>query len=505
MLKQAWRYAWISAGALAAIALSGVILQSRYSVYLAFDPSLFLQQAWALAAGVIGMALLGTLLDRGSRAAWLARALLLSLVFVALFQVLRRSLAASLALGFGLKLGLLLGLLVLAAIAARRLALASQWRIAQSGCLALAVAFVLQPGMPSYLLRLVAPLPESSTAPTGTPAQHRVIVVVLDEWDLELSKREKLFDRPQMLDLLDRSLFAQQAVPAGSNTLSAIPSMLLGRRLGDVVSGGPGYFDSRSGERFDASTPTLISELAEAGRRVSVVGFFHDYCRLFPQAHRCVAEPARFFPGWASAMARAVRSGNDFDSAYSDFMRQWRASFERLRAATLEATSQADNEFLWVHLNVPHPPLVRVDTIQTRSLGDDYRANLVLMADLIGEIKARIESSGTPTTLVLTSDHWLREKELWGPIYERQLGAGRGTAGKSDDQYVPFIVWFGKASPGSGTQHVPPFSTTLLRRMVPPLLDGRLASPQALAQWLASQPAGELSRFTEDSDSSGVH
>ena len=61
----AWRYAWISGCSLAAMALSGVILQSQYSLYLAFNPSIFLQQSWALLAGIVGMSLIGALLDGG--------------------------------------------------------------------------------------------------------------------------------------------------------------------------------------------------------------------------------------------------------------------------------------------------------------------------------------------------------------------------------------------------------------------------------------------------------
>ncbi|WP_457326273.1 hypothetical protein, partial [Roseateles sp. P5_E11] len=261
----------------------------------------------------------------------------------------------------------------------------------------------------------------------------------------------------------------------------------------------------KDGERFDATTPTLISALAQNGHSTSVVGFFHDYCRLFAQARHCFAEPVQFFPGWAAALARAVRSGNDFDSAYSDFMRQWRSSFERLRAAALSATAQADSELVWLHLNVPHPPMVLPASSATRGLGADYRANLDLIPSLIADLRSSIDATGTPTTLVLTSDHWLREKELWGPIYERQLGPGRGKAGKSDDQHVPFVVWFAGAPTGSGLRYAAPFSTTVIRSLVPALLDGRVTTPVALSQWLASQPPGDLSRFSEKSDSTSVH
>lgn len=503
----AWRYAWISGCSLAAMALSGVILQSQYSLYLAFNPSIFLQQGWAPLAGMVVMCLTGALLDGGrdGPVARAARALLLSMVFVGLFQILRRSLATTLALGFGFKVSLLLGLLALAALATWRLSQRSQWRMAEAGCLAMLVAFALQPGMPAYLLEVAKPLPARVPAPPVPLVKQRVLLVILDEWDLEVSRREGLFGRPEMQELLDHSLFAESTMPSGSSTLSSIPSMLTGKRFGIVMSGGPGYLVSKTGERLDARTTTLVSDLAQAGRSSAVVGFFHDYCRILPQLRTCVAEPVHFFPGWAAGLARALRSSSDLDSVYSDFMLQWRASYERLNTAALAASASADSDLLMLHINVPHPPLINPSAAAARSLADDYRANLDLMLQLIGDLKSRVLATQVPTTMILTSDHWLREKELWGPIYERQVGAGRGLAGKTSDQHVPFIVWFSSAPGNSGVKHAAPFSTTTVRELIPALLGGEVDSPQALSRWLSEHKPGDLSRFSDSSNGSGVH
>ena len=61
-----------------------------------------------------------------------------------------------------------------------------------------------------------------------------------------VSRREGLFGRPEMQELLDHSLFAESTMPSGSSTLSAIPSMLTGKRFGMVMSGGPGYLVSKT-------------------------------------------------------------------------------------------------------------------------------------------------------------------------------------------------------------------------------------------------------------------
>lgn len=505
--QQRWQvagaYAAVGLLALAGIALSGMLLQSSHSLYLAFDRSVFLQQGWALLLAAAGVGLIGALLDGPGRArlAVLARVLLLGLVAVGCFQVLRRSLAPGFAFTTLTKLGMLGLVIGLSALAAWRLPRESFWRAAKAGCLVQLAAFAMQPGALSYL---AASLPAWSTQPTAgsaatqAPAQ-RVIVVVLDEWDYELALREGMFEQAALQPLLASGLLASQARPAGPNTLVSLPALLLGRRFGPVDHGGTGYLVTKSGERLDGSTATLFNDAASLGVRSGVVGFFHDYCRLLPTASTCVAEPVRFFPGWSRALMRAFKSGSDLNSVFSDFMQQWRSSFEHLRSASLELVDRNDLGLVLLHLNVPHPPLLSADSTGPRSLGTDYANNLRLAADFMTAVAQRVVQTKVPTVLVYTSDHWLREKQLWGAMYDSQLGLGAGKAGKSSDQRIPLLISFlNQASATDGLRYDKPLSTTVLRSLTPELLSGRLRSPAALASWLDQQPSlGDVSDFAD--------
>lgn len=505
---QAARYATLTLIALASAALGDSLLQSPSAVYVAFEPALFLRDGGALALFLAGAALAGAVLDQPGRPRWLAgttRAVLLALLFVALFQVLRRPLAAALPLGFALKAGLLLGCLIAAAWVAWRAEVASQWRVATASGLTLLAMYLLQPGMPGYLAHIAfgghrAPATAAAAAPE--PAARRTVVVILDEWDQQVSAREGLFDTPTFRDLLGQSLVATQAMPAGPSTLSSIPGMLMGRRFGPVDRGGAGYLVAADGTRFDADTPSLFSDLQARGHGYAVVGFYHDYCTVLPAARRCHAEPVRFFPGWGASLSRAFRQQRDFDSPYTDFLRQWSGTYTRLRQAALEAVRDPANTVVWLHLNVPHPPIA-VAGATPGTLLADYRANLAEMTGLVAELRTAAQQAGPASALVLTSDHWLREKELWAAVYEQQRGPGAGTAGKSGDQHVPFVVWFSDAQAGATLDQ--PISTTALRDLVPALVERRVQSPAEVASFFGARRGDPVTPIPTRSDSAAVH
>lgn len=510
--RQALRYVLLALAALIASALGESILQSPASLYVAFEPALYLREGDVLLALLAGVGLLGAVADHPARPRWLAaaaRALLLSLLFIGLFQLFRRSLAASLSLAGFAKLGLIGLCLAAAVLTAWRLRLAAQWRLASACGITVVVMFALQPGMPSYVLSLLPSAKQRPAAQQSQPAEaalastRRTVVVVLDEWDQEVSLAEGLFDTTAFRTLLAQSFMASQAMPAGPSTLSSIPSMLIGRRFGAISRGGAGYIVNSAGERFDASTPTLFSDLQARGHAQAAVGFYHDYCAVLPSTRSCHAEPVQFFPGWGASLMRAFKRQQDFDYPYSDFLRQWSSTYARLREASLSALADPRNTVVWLHLNVPHPP-VALAGVAPRSLREDYQANLAELTRLIASLQQAIQQAGGDSAMVLTSDHWLREKELWTAIYERQRGPGAGTAGKTLSQHVPFIVWFSDATPGSGQVHGEAISTTALRALVPAMVERKIQSPADVAAFFRGRDADPTTRF-KSSDSAAVH
>ncbi|MBL8278850.1 MAG: hypothetical protein JNL93_19300 [Pelomonas sp.] len=502
--RQMARYALLSLVSLGAIGVGDVILRYTYSLYLSFQPGVFLQEGHLLLLAVAGFAALGGWVDRLDRAErWSARAvraLLLTLVFVALFQVFRQSLATSLPLPGWAKAGAMAACAMAAAGVAWRGRVEVGERLGNAACLALVTLFALQPGMAGFLLKAASGTTHASKASDthATPGPRRTVVIVFDEWDMEVSEREGLFSQAPMQRLLAQSFFAERALPAGPNTLESIPGMLFAQPFGEIDRGGAAELRSKTGQAWTPDSQQLFSDLQSRHVSHAVVGYYHDYCALVTTARRCHAEPVQFFQGWKAQFQRAFKRTGELDFPYSVFLKQWHATYARLHEEALRAVEDRDNDMVWIHINVPHPPSA-VGRHAPSNLLNDYRVNLVLTAELIDAVQQRLVAQGGESTLVLTSDHWLREHELWAAMYEQQRGAGSGKAGKTPDHRVPFIVWFSKAD--TAVRHAPTISTLATRPLVLGLLSGEVNNPQAVADFFRKQPAAVPPR----SGGAGVH
>lgn len=477
-------YAFWTLAALIGIAASEALLQSGHTVYLHFDRSVFAQQAWVLALimGVAGS--VGAALDRPGMPGWLSklpRFLLLMLLCIALFQIARRSPDANWTSQRWAKVAALLVCAALAASAARWLSEARAHRLAGALGLVCLTVFALQPGMLSWLVTST-PTGMSTEAAPAQLAQRRVVVLLLDEWDEELAEREGFFNRPELQPVMAASYRNTAMRPAGPSTLTSVPGMLRGRTYGKVDSGGVGFLVSQAGERFDARDAGLFRDMGQAGLAYGVVGFYHDYCRLAPDAKRCSVEPMRFFPGWWAALTRPIKAAQDLQDNHSSFLMNWRKTYARLHDEAMAAAGDPSLQMAWLHLNVPHPP--SVIEAPTADLLTDYRRNLGVAAGVIREVCDRLAAQSQPSALVVISDHWMREKELWGPMYARQVGDAHAKAGKSADQRVPMLVWFSDAA-GGGLVDSQPRDATVLRQLVNDLLQGRVRSPADVAPRLS--------------------
>ncbi|WP_422012277.1 sulfatase-like hydrolase/transferase [Roseateles sp.] len=486
-LGQFFHYAFWTLPALLGIAASEALLQSGHAVYLHFDHGVFAQQWQVLLASLLVAGAVGAGLDHPPQPDWLRklpRFLLVLLLCIAVFQIARRSPDANWTAQRWAKLSALTACTAVAAAAANWLS--GFWLHRLAGALGLVcfTVFALQPGMIGWLLasgsdRLHA---ASSTALPTAVAQRRVIVLLLDEWDQEVSEREGFFKRPELQTVFDASYRNTAMRAAGPSTLTSVPGMLRGTPFGKVDKGGVGYLVSQVGERFDASQALLFQDMERASLPYGVVGFYHDYCRLAPQARRCTVEPMHFFPGWWSALIRPIKPAQDLQDSNSSFLSNWRQTYATLHREAMLAVNDRQLQFTWLHLNLPHPPSV-IDAPAADLLGD-YRRNLGVAAGVIRDIRNALAAQPQPSAFVLISDHWLREKEFWGPLYLRQLGAGHASAGKSADQRVPMVVWFSDGQ-GRGLVDHSPRDATQLRHLVAGLLSGHIAAPADVATALS--------------------
>lgn len=484
------RHALALLTAAAALAMAAPLLQLSSSLYTAFDLGIYGDElgaalALCLLASVVAAALETHLPPRGAA---LVRAGVLAFQMIAILHIARTAWIVAPGLSREAKLSFVAAALAAACALALRLDAARLRRLSEALLLFTVLAFALHPGMLQYMLdhplrTAQAPSRVSTGAVMGATGRPRpVVLLILDELDSELALREGFFNTPPLRSLVERGALSLQMQAGGPSTLRSVPSMLAGRRLGDIDHSGPGHLITRDGERWDRSSPSLFHDLEAAGTSYSVVGFYHDYCLIAPNPVSCYARPVHAFPGWISSVKRSLRAETDFQNVYTGFMRQWSDLLKRLTDEAMFAVEHRQADFVWLHLNLPHPPVG--GNQRPRSLREDYAANLALSATFVGRLDAALREASDDYVLVITSDHWLREHELWHALYSARLDASAASAGKTSGRHdVPLLIGFGKAAPGSGVK-LGSTDATDLRMLLLDLSSRKLNSPAEVADWM---------------------
>jgi len=352
---------------------------------------------------------------------------------------------------------------------------------------------------PLFAVKPPAPLVPTRSGP-------RVVVLVMDELDQFLA----FDDRPAGLALPVLDAFAAssfhgtRAQPPAMLTERAVPSLLTGRRVVSTGDAGPSdhrlVFDDRSSALF-SETETFLETATRSGRNVSLVGWYHPYCRIFgdsvascsgrpyapPDAKGLgFAEGLGFFDvfrrqtsallaNWPMAAFGLLKIGALMDGASREqwHIETWQLIQERARAHV------GDPRFDLVFVHYPLPHLPGIWNLETQKLDGDkgtYEGNMALADASLGELLAAIDAGprASETFVVIVSDHGKRVfVKNWLPSPRLRDGEPRP---------IPFLV---RVPGGAGLAYDTPFEATRVHALVPALLDGQVTSSDAVRDWVA--------------------
>jgi hypothetical protein len=291
------------------------------------------------------------------------------------------------------------------------------------------ICFVLSPELlfPLEQTRQIT-LQAPFTADAPTPDAN-VVFVVLDE----LGQFE---DSPVLAALRSggRTVRARGVVPAGHDTIDAIPGLLTGRDLGEArPCTSSGLCDDEG--LFDFARQTVRRS------RTNVVGFYHPYCDIAGLAY-CreipVFGPDHVVLDYACGLLGSFARGDARKSEFCE--RRWldsdraEAGRHALESAVDGAPFWRDGGFLFVHVPLPHPPGSRPGA----TLDADYAENLVAAGRFVDGLASRLESRfGDAYTLVVTADHPLRIA-TWCRMH--RYASATCTASRYRSSEVPLIV-----------------------------------------------------------------
>jgi hypothetical protein len=302
-------------------------------------------------------------------------------------------------------------------------------------------------------------LAEASQRPArqeDKPARH-VVWVVFDELDQrELERATAAGSLPNFQRLHASGLNAVQARSPAARTHVAIPELLAGTAFASVSSLAPDMLTvtpAGGGAPVDFDeVDTVVDAVQTKGGPVHIVGFFHPYCRLFPQVSDCRAYSIQNMRGLTFLLnALHTVSLSQSKRILPLFGVDWRrdeliwgdqmAYITRKQVEDLTEFRPGSAALHFFHLNVPHFPrnrygekLFGAQAKGSGKAGDEaYEFNLKVTDHVLGVILERIEQSPESRVLVVVSgDHGRR------PLDWRM----RGIDDRADAlRRVPFLAW----------------------------------------------------------------
>jgi Sulfatase len=337
----------------------------------------------------------------------------------------------------------------------------------------------------------------------------RILWVLFDEFDYNLG----FVSRPPSVSLAEfdrlrrESFAAENAFPAASETLLAMPSLISGLpACGAQVVGHSALSLCR--ENGSKNGPWLASETLFAGLRSQgslsgVVSWYHPSCRLFPET----LAACEFVPATQNALlvhqAYATQVGavrfawyllrsqasllpliprtivpGDVDLGRLEQL----SEFEKVHAAALKYVVDPGLDFVMVHYPIPHPHGIYDRRAKRFSSGPEatYLDNLALADRTLGEIRRALESSGqwVGTALIVSSDHSLRAWSSTAVDGRKRLAS----FGRTGLERIPFIVRL----PGqtSGVSYEPRVNTLLTAALILAIDRGEISTFGDLENWL---------------------
>lgn len=351
------------------------------------------------------------------------------------------------------------------------------------------IRLLIQISLPQANAALV---PEGSIDHTthAAPIQRghaSVILIVMDELDFRLvfAERPSYLKLPEVDRLISEAVVFTDVEQLGLDTLEAIPSLLLGEVVLDarvvdhrtllVQRASTGEYESFSSLR------NVFHDVRELGARLSVIGYYHPYCRLFPNLFdECVwttnSEPF-YVGGEKDFLGRlGLGLGAALVGVVPDNYRIGRIwNYRRVLEITKRLVEFGRSNLVFLHLQLPHKPYI-FDADSSRFTVSKmsemaYFDNLVLMDHFFTELRMRLEETGRwrQTSIVLTSDHAWRRSDWFDGVKDPRIPLVVRLAGQSEP-----VVYDNR------------FSAESVRPLVVGLMSERLRTTSDLLGWLGS-------------------
>lgn len=319
-------------------------------------------------------------------------------------------------------------------------------------------------------------------------AENPLYIFLFDELDYRLlfSERPHGVVLPAVDRLRNQAISAENAYPPAEHTLVSIPGLLTGTRYSKARPTSERDLQlttlTTNEQLVFSERPNVFSAARAQGFHVTVVGWYHPYCRLLEAyVDRCFWQP------YFSVQTGQVAHGEDRGLVWKlgehlQMIFPWNTrrlaifGYERVLEEAERALGKP-TDLMYAHFPVPHPPAI-YDRKRARltpfkfSPAQDYIDSLVLADNTLGKMIAGLEQEGlwARSFVLVTSDHhWRLSKGLDGKL----------------DKRVPFLL----KMPGQSARYriEGEFNTAALAELSLELLTQRLRTAEQVEGWLLAR------------------
>ena len=280
----------------------------------------------------------------------------------------------------------------------------------------------------------------SATIPAQPATRPRLVWILFDElaYKPTFESRDPSLSLPNFDRLRGESTLYSDMTPIAYRTTRAVPSLMLGQTVTDVVYTSDNRYlvqigDSSHWIPFDVNA-SLFGMAKQQGLTTSIVGWYVAYCPIFTSVatqcywsnddaqdrgptslHASFAEnvwfPLRILVEQFLAPAKAWADVADWNAQGHI------ASVKDVsgHALAVLATSQAD--IIYLHIPAPHPPEFWNRRTGSFASGGSYLDSLDYSDRLLGQMLDLLQSQPRwqATTLIVQGDHSWRT-QMWRPL-----------------------------------------------------------------------------------------
>ena len=268
--------------------------------------------------------------------------------------------------------------------------------------------------------------------------QPRIALLLFDELDIRAAfdQRPPNLKLPHLDAFKDQSFFAAKAFAAGPTTRISIPALLTGMHLSNIemTAHDQARLTLTSSQQqviLDKNLPSLFSRMRDLGYNCGIKGTYNPYYKLFgPSLSQCEAKSHyshSLYEGTIYIFQKAFQVAQQYfmtvDSKKPHIVAMAQKN-DRPDPAQ-EAVHQGHIDYWsdlllnkklhlsFVHFPYPHPPgLYDYEREKFCQPGEgSYLGNVKMVDITLADIRQRMQEASLwdETTIIITSDHWLRK------------------------------------------------------------------------------------------------